>query len=197
MQGVFEFCRGLPVRPARPERLFFGLFPGTETSLHAERSGWRFICNNHLGGKRLEPERLHVSLHHVGDYKRLRTSLIYAARRAGKAVSMSPFEVTFHFIASFEGAPATDGRPPNRPLVLLGEGDGLLALHKILGAAMEKNGLRAAEHFVPHMTLAYGPRAALVQAIEPIRFVADELVLIHSRLRLTQYEIVDRWPLRG
>ena len=34
------------------------------------------------------------------------------------------------------------GRPRRWPLVLLGEGADLLELHRILGAAMEKNGLK-------------------------------------------------------
>jgi 2'-5' RNA ligase len=34
-----------------------------------------------------------------------------------------------------------------------------------------------------------------MQAIEPIRFVARDFTLIHSRLGLTQYEVIDRWSL--
>ncbi|MPZ57576.1 MAG: 2'-5' RNA ligase [Rhizobiales bacterium] len=157
----------------------------------------RFVCEHHLEGARLKTERLHVSLHHAGDYKRLRTKFTYAARQAGKAVSMHPFEMTFRFIKSFEGAPSTNGRPRRRPLVLLGEGDALLELHKVLGAAMEKNGLRAAEHFTPHMTLFYGAKPIPMQAIKPIRFVVNEFTLIHSELWLTQYNVVDRWSLES
>jgi 2'-5' RNA ligase len=197
MQGAFDFYRDLPVRPKRPERLFFGLFPDTEISIRAGQFGQRFSCENHLEGMRLKTERLHVSLHHVGDYKRQRTKFIYAARQAGEAVSMQPFEVTFRFIKSFEGGPPVDGQPRGRPLVLLGEGEALLELHKLLGAAMRKNGLRAAEDFTPHMTLSYGPKAVSVQAIEPLRFVANEFFLIHSKLWLTQYDMVGRWSLHG
>ena len=197
MQGVFEFYRDLPPRPQRPERLFFGLLSDSETSFQASQVRDRFILENPLKGTRLKTERLHVSLHHVGDYKRLRTKFIYAARQAGKAVSMSPFEVTFRFITSFEDAPPANGRPHRWPLVLLGEGEALLHLHKILGAAMEKYGLRPSEHFTPHMTLFYGLKPMPLQAIKPIRFVVNEFALIHSELWLTRYNIVDRWPLEG
>src|SRR5260370_38954894 len=108
---------------------------------------------------------------------------------------MHPFEVTFRFITSFEGTPPIDGRPRRRPLVLLAEGDALSELHKILGAAMKKNGLRAAEHFTPHMTLSYGPRAIPVQAIGPICFAVNEFALIHSKLLLTQYHAPDPWSV--
>jgi 2'-5' RNA ligase len=197
MQGVFDFHQDLPIRPKRPERLFFGLFPDTETSVRVGQFTRRFLSENQWKGRPLETERLHVSLHHVGDYERLRTKFIYAARQAGEAISMRPFEVTFRFIKSFEGAPPIDGRPRGRPLVLLGEGDALVEFHKILGAAMRKNGLRAAEHFTPHITLSYGPKPIPRQAIEPLRFVANEFALIHSKRGLTQYDLVDRWSLHA
>lgn len=66
----------------------------------------------------------------------------------------------------------------------------------MLGAAMEKNGFRAGADFTPHMTLSYGSERVPPQAIEPVRFTATELVLIHSRLWLSQYEILGRWPFK-
>ena len=198
MQGVFEFYRNLPARPKRSERLFFGLFPDAETARRIDRFRQRFLDQNHWQGSPLKAERLHVSLHHVGDYTRLRTKFLYAARQVGAAISIRPFEVTFRFVKSFEGAPPADGRPSKRPLVLLAEGDAIPELQKILVAEIKKNGLRAAEHFPPpHMTLSYGPRAIPVQAIEPICFAVKEFALIHSELWLTQYHVLDRWSLHA
>lgn len=191
-QGSFDFYQELPVRPKRPERLIFMLFPDAETSVHIERFGQWFACRNHLIGTRLRPERLHISLHHVRDDRCLRTKFIYAAKKAAKAVSMRPFEVALRFITSFEG-----GRPHRRPLVLLGEGDTMFDLHGDLGAAMMENGLRAANQFTPHMTLSNGPKAIPVQSIEPIRFMVHEFVLIHSELGLGRYNVLDRWSLNG
>ncbi|WP_163269265.1 2'-5' RNA ligase family protein [Chelativorans alearense] len=199
MQGVFEFycLPPWPKRPKRPERLFFCLFPDTETAIYARGFAERFVCENHLRGTLLQAPRLHISLQHVGDYGYLRTKFVYAARQAGKAVSMHPFEVVFRFVKSFEGAPSITGGERKRPLVLLGDGEALPALHKSLGAAMEKNGLRAAEPFTPHMTLFYGPEPVPMQAIEPIRFVAREFALVHSERGLTRYNVIDRWSLQG
>jgi 2'-5' RNA ligase len=195
MQGVFEFYRDLPSKPKRPERLFFGLCPDTETALRVDQVRQRFLDQNHWQGRPLKAECLHLSLHHVGDYGRLQTKFLYAARQAAAAISMPPFEVTFRFIKSFEGVPPTDGGPRKRPLVLLAEADALPELHKILGDAMKKNGLRAAEHFAPHMTLSYGRGAVPAQAIEPICFAVNEFALIHSELWLTQHHVLDRWSL--
>jgi RNA 2',3'-cyclic 3'-phosphodiesterase len=196
MQGVFDFYADLPATPRRPERLFFALFPDAETAARVSQVRERFIRDNHLRGTRLETKRLHVSLHHVGDYKRLRGKFIYAAQQAGKAVSMRGFEMTLRSIRSFERTPAVNDRLPRRPLVLLGEGaDALPELHKMLGAAMEKNGLQAGARFTPHMTLLYGPEPVPAQAIDPIRFTVSEFALIHSELWLTRYNVIDRWSL--
>ena len=196
MQLAFEFCSDLPVRRRRPERLFFGLVSDSETSARAGQVIDRVICEHHLQGTRLKRERLHVSLHHIGGYKRLRPKFIYAATQAAKAVAIRSFEMIFRIIKSFEGAPSNNGRPRRWPLVLLGEGDPVVELHEVLGAAMERNGLVANEHFAPHMTLLYGSKPIPAQAIEPIRFVVKEFVLIHSELGFTRYNILGRWPLR-
>jgi len=195
MQGEFEFYKRLPVRPARPERLFFCLLPDVATSVRVRQFAERLVCDNWLKGTLLKAERLHVSLQHVGDDTRLRTKVVYAARLAGDAVSMRAFELAFPFLQSFGPTALEEDVARRRPLVLLGEGDALLELHAMLGAAMEKNGLKARPHFTPHMTLLYGSKALPHQAIEPIRFTVREFVLIHSELGLTRYNVVERWPL--
>jgi 2'-5' RNA ligase len=193
MQSSLDLFDDQGNRPKKPERLFFCLQPDDETRSRVTRIGDRLFSEKRLRGTRLKMERLHVSLQHVGDYKRLRTKLLYAAQMAGKAVSMRPFEMKFRFVQSFEPAPH---KPDRQPLVLLGEGgDALANLFRTLGIAMTKVGLQAAAEFNPHMTLSYGPQPVPIQAIEPIRFVVKDFALIHSRLGLTQYEVIDRWPL--
>jgi 2'-5' RNA ligase len=110
---------------------------------------------------------------------------------------MHPFEITFPFVKSFEPAALLNGAWRRMPLVLLGKGDALFELHKILGAALEKNGLKTGEGFTPHMTLFYGSKPIPLQAIEPISFAIKEFTLIHSELGLTRYNIIDRWSLNG
>jgi len=197
MQGAFEFLEHLPPRPKRPERLFFGLFLELEWSICLRQFAETFVRENRLKGSLLEHDRLHLSLHHVRDDTRLRDKFIYAAGLAAKAVSMRPFEITCRSIMSFEGAPPAAGRQRRYPLVLVGESDPLLDLHRILGAAMRRNGLRAAEDFVPHVTLFYGSKPVPLRPTEPIRFVVNEFALVHSKLWLTEYHVLERWPLRG
>lgn len=193
MQHVFDFYGDQSRRPRNPERLFFCVMPDDAASGAVMQFGDQLFLLYRLGGSRLRRDRLHMSLHPVGDYPRLPSRVIYAASRAARAVFMAPFEIRLGAVQSFEPAPHKRNR---RPLVLLGEGgEALWTLFRSLGLAMLENGLKGAAAFTPHMTLSYGPQPVPMQPIEPIRFMARDFVLIHSRLGLTQYEVIDRWPL--
>lgn len=195
MQLAFDFSLHEPWRPKRPERLFFGLLPDAETAARVARIRDRFLREHGLEGRRTSTDRLHVSLHHVGDYGRLRSAFVYAAREAAKAVSLPPFEMSFGLIRSFEDIPSVGDVPRRQPLVLLGEGEAASHLHQALGAAMVRNGLRAGQSFTPHMTLLYGITPVPARKIEPVRLAVRDFALIHSKLGLTQYEVIGRWPL--
>ncbi len=197
MQYAFEFCDGGvgPWRPERSERLFFGVRPNTEMADRLWQFAERFIDGLSLKERLLKRECLHISLHHVSDDRHLRTRTVYAAGRAANAVSMSSFEVKLRCIFGFGPPLSPGGRLRGRPLALLGEGEGLFELHRLLGAAMKKNGLRAGGGFVPHMTLSFGSEPISMRAIEPICLEVKEFALIHSELGLTRHNTIERWPL--
>jgi 2'-5' RNA ligase len=197
MQGAFAFHHDLRWRPKRPERLFFALRLDSEISAYVGGLRQRFFREYCLTGTPIELEHLHVSLHPLGDYASLPSNIIYGAQLAANSVLMPPFEATFRSVKSFERLQSFEGRPGRWPLVLLGEGDGLGALHRKLGAAMAKNGLRPGIAFTPHMTLLYGDKPIAKQEIEPIRLLVNDFVLIHSERGLTRHNVIDRWPLRG
>ena len=197
MQGSLAFAEEPPRARKRSDGLFFALFPDAGTARRIGRRADRFVGERRLRGRRLRDDRLHVSVQFVGTYPRLRRSIVHAAQLAGDAVSQPPFEVTFRFVESFEAPPSRGDGPSRHPLVLLGEGEGLFALHGRLGLAMQSIGLRPGETFVPHMTLLYGPTRIPRQAIEPIRFVVREFVLVHSERGLSKYHALGRWPLAG
>jgi len=153
-----EFDFGIPIpplQPKRPDRVFFGLL--LEAKYRSEFwATQRRLCDiNGITGSLLLKERFHVSLQHVGDYKRLRSKTEFAASRSGRLVEMPAFEVTFGLAVSFAGRPAARGRPASRPFVLLADNGPVCELSRLIGVAMKANGLRSADHFVPHMTLAY------------------------------------------
>jgi 2'-5' RNA ligase len=190
-QGVFDFIRPEPWRPKRPERVFFGLMLPWLGAASIEEVSRDFIDSRDLAGNRIATSRLHISLHHVGDFARIRSPTVYAANVAGASVRMQPFEVTFTRIASFRPAPTKT----KWPLVLLAESDALHAFHALLGAAIGQNGFRSVSSFTPHVTLQYATTRIAEQPIEPIRVAFDEFFLIHSERGLTRYNILGRWPL--
>ncbi|MBD0416096.1 2'-5' RNA ligase family protein [Oryzicola mucosus] len=159
--------------------------------------GSSFIRANALDGRCLERSRLHLSLSHIGDYTRLKSSRVYAVGLAASEVSAPAFEVRLHAIRSFDGRPPVANKPRSRPLVLLGDGDGLPKLHATLTEALREKGLRVATRFTPHLTLSYGEATVPLQAIEPMRFIAKEFALVHSMLGQGRYNILGRWPLNG
>ena len=193
-----EFDFGIPIpplQPKRPDRVFFGLL--LEAKYRSEFwATQRRLCDiNGITGSLLLKERFHVSLQHVGDYKRLRSKTEFAASRSGRLVEMPAFEVTFGLAVSFAGRPAARGRPASRPFVPLADNGPVCELSRLIGIAMKANGLKSADHFVPHMTLAYDEKFVPRQPIDPIGFVAREFILIHSLRGLTIYKDLNRWPL--
>jgi 2'-5' RNA ligase len=193
-----EFDFGIPIppwQPKLPDRVFFALFLEAK-DYAAFLSLQRHLCDlNGITGSLLLKERFHVSLQHVGDYKRLRSKIDFAARRSGRLVEMPSFEVTFGQAVSFPGRPAAGGKPPWRPFVLLADDGPVRELSRLIGAAMKANGLKSADHFAPHMTFAYDGKFVARQSIDPISFVAREFRLIHSLRGLTMYNDLDCWPL--
>jgi RNA 2',3'-cyclic 3'-phosphodiesterase len=183
--------------PAKFERLFFACQTDGGASLRVHRFAKKFLFENGLWAKPLRDDRLHVSIHHVADRKRLRKDEVFASQQAGAKVSMEAFDIDFAFIETFEAHPARRGESPRYPLVLrAGEGE-ICHLHRQLGDRMRENWLRAGDVFVPHMTLAYLSEPVLRRAITPIRVPIRDFALIHSRVGLTEYRTLGRWPLHG
>lgn len=149
-----------------------------------------------MTGRLVPAERLHVSLHGLGDHPHLPQRLVAAAREAGDAVAAPQFEIAFDCAGSFGG-----NGGGKRPFVLrsVHDIDVLLLFHRALANAMARAGLarRIAPHFAPHMTMLYDSRKAPQRAIDPVCFPVREFALVHSFLRRSRYIFLARWPLGG
>lgn len=78
------------------ERLFFAVMADAITATHAAQIGSALLQAGLVEGKPLAPERLHVTLHHLGDYAGgLPPSLVARASQAAERVAQQPFEVEF------------------------------------------------------------------------------------------------------
>jgi RNA 2',3'-cyclic 3'-phosphodiesterase len=182
------------------DRLFFVLFPSEEAIPQIVKASLQLRDEHGLTGKSLSNDRLHVTLHHMGDYAGgLPNGLVEAAQEVASTIAMPAFDVTFDRAMSFAG------RPRNRPFVLRGNErqDGglvaLMAFQKTMYLAMCRAGLqgpRANAKFAPHVTLMYDDQGIPEQAVEPVSWTAHDFVLVHSLLGQTRHIHLGRWPLQ-
>ena len=178
---------------AATDRLFLAIFPDRETAAQLSTLAGAQCASHGLRGKPLPAERFHVTLFHLGDSAGLRQDVVEAASKAASRVQAAPFELAFDRVASFAG------RRDKLPFVLRAE-DGnapLRRFHAELAARLREFGLGhfAGGNFEPHVTLAYDARMVAPEAVSPVRWRADEFVLIHSLLGQTRHVPLARWAL--
>lgn len=177
------------------DRLFFAVFPDAVAAANIAALATRLREQLALRGQTLCADRLHVTLHHLGDYAGLPADVLSAANAAAGGVAADAFDIVFDGAASF---PA---RGRAAPFVLRG-GEALAPLHAFqrrLGERMAACGLaRLVERrFTPHVTLLYDRRNLALQDVPPIGWRVREFALVHSLLGRTEHRVLGRWNLRG
>ena len=170
--------------------MFLGLFPAPDDAARiAQRAD--LVCKHHgPAGKRLKADRLHITLHSLGDYvDAVPEPLIEQAMAAAATVVCPSVAVRFDHAMSFPGSGA---------FVLCGHDNAAGGvLRQRLGMALKRAGIKHHPSHKPHMTLLYDRRSIAEHAIEPIQWAATEFVLILSHLGKTHPEWLARWPLAG
>ncbi|MHB1206292.1 MAG: 2'-5' RNA ligase family protein [Rhodospirillaceae bacterium] len=77
-------------------RLFFAVLPDAAAAACTADIMEQLRARGALSGRPVEPDRLHVSLQHLGDFiDQLPKHLVTTAETAAAAVVMEPFEVAF------------------------------------------------------------------------------------------------------
>ncbi|MES2282745.1 MAG: 2'-5' RNA ligase family protein [Pseudomonadota bacterium] len=140
---------------------------------------------------------LHVSLLDIGIKKNLVLrsfeSTIAMAKEAAGKLQMDPFEVVFDQALSFGGKAAL------KPFVLqMGEGrTQVLELCKKFKLCLAMAGVHSDDKATtPHMTLARSVESIPVIDLEPVRWTAARLVLVHSVVGETRHIHLQDWPLQ-
>ncbi|MBO9883016.1 RNA 2',3'-cyclic phosphodiesterase [Xanthomonas sp. D-109] len=180
--------------PAARESLFFALLPDAQTAQAVHGLGQQ-LCHDHgLRGRALPPERLHVTLHYLGEYAGIPPRLLQQACAAGQALAASPFDLAFDQALTF------DSRARSRPLVLRGDAEPqpLQALRQALQQQLARHGVaaRADGAYLPHMTLAYVEQPLAPQRVPALCWQAASLSLIRSVQGQGRYLHEASWPLR-
>ncbi|TAL07264.1 MAG: 2'-5' RNA ligase [Chloroflexota bacterium] len=172
-------------------RLFFGLWPDAHAAESLTRLMTQLRRDGIMLGKPVDPDRLHLTLHHLGDFvDQIPPSLLPTAQAAAATVRMTPFEVVFDRIGGTKGQ------------FLLRSSDGSTALRqfrKTLGDALIKAGLRrwVEPAFTPHVTLSYDFGDAPEMTIEPIGWTVQEFILVESLLGKHQHLRQGHWPIQS
>ncbi len=179
---------------APDHRLFFAFYPDTPSALRIAALASRLRTELGLKGRPHELQRLHVTLHHLGDFVGMPERERAAAEAAAQSVVAEPVAMRFDHLLSFE---RKSGH--NRPLVLGGgQGlDGVREFRRRLGEALKTAGLKVDSRYTPHLTLLYDEQPVPRQPIEPLGFTAGELVLVDSLLGQGRHVPLARWPLRA
>lgn len=184
-----SFGREFDIEPAH--RLFFGIWPDDGAIGRLTRLMARLRNDKIMPGRPVDADRLHVTLHHLGDFgNQVPPSLVPNASMAAATVKMRPFNVTF------------DRAGGTRGPFLLRASDGSAALmefRKILRTALVKAGVRdqVKTAFSPHMTLSYDFSDVPEQQVEPITWTVNQFVLIESLLGKHQHVKRESWPVRS
>jgi 2'-5' RNA ligase len=181
-----------PSRSAPLDAVFFALLPDGSARREIIGIADRFVRNYRLTGRRIALDRLHVSLCGVQCRRDIVGKLLPLAEAAARRVQLGPFDANFDRAMSFKS------KTGNYPLVLVSKTDEILALFRTLGGTLAKVlGTTERKTLTPHVTMLYDRELILEQEVQPVSWIARELVLIHSLRGLTKHEVLGRWPLEG
>lgn len=170
------------------------LFLGIQLDAGATRGLTRLMAELRRGGimpgRPVDPDRLHITLHHLGDFAdQMPPSLIPTVNVAMATVKMQPFEVVCDRVGGTRGPfllRASDGSPA------------LKIFRQTLSAALIEAGLRRYVDpvFNPHVTLSYDFSDTPEHIIEPISWTVRQFVLIESLLGQHRHIVRGCWSIR-
>ena len=175
-------------KPARETaRVFFALWPDEVFSKQLHQAS--AVLHQAHGGRRMQPDTVHLTLLFIGAIARERLPELQAA---ASAIRAPKFDVVFdrpdcwrHNRIAF----LTASQAPN----------GLFDLVKALEMQTEQTGIAFDRRpYTPHITLVRNADCTKTKpALEPMVWAARDFVLVESSLNSAEasYEQIARWPL--
>ena len=174
---------------------FLALLPAEDAGPRIESLQRRMRSEHHLKGQLLPPERIYASIYAIGDHAGSPQALADKVGAVAESVDFPPIELTFDRVLSFSGP------SDNHPLVLRPGQDPKIVrnFHSTLASAMQEAGIGAGPdaHFVPYLALLHDDTIVEEKSIEPVRWTAEEFVLMHRAPGQSRSMILGRWPLLG
>jgi 2'-5' RNA ligase len=165
----------------QPRRLFIGLMPdaAVRSALVAHRRAWYWPAGSRL----VAAQRLHLTLHFLGDVDAPRQAALQAALALQ---TVEPLQLWLRTPQCWSGGVAVLRADAHQ---------GLSALHARLGALLQGLGFATERRpFAPHVTLARdAPEAGPPDAAPAIAWTVTQLALVWSRrLPAPRYEVLAR-----
>ncbi|MGH8026241.1 MAG: 2'-5' RNA ligase family protein [Pseudoxanthomonas sp.] len=173
--------------------LFFCVFPepAAREAIAAETDALR--VEHSLSGAAVRPNRLHATLHYLGEHLIDRADIVDAATTAASRVRHAPFEMTLARASSFstrsDKHPCVLMCPEERPPI---HGLWRELSNRLMAAGF---GRYLKREFTPHVTVLYDTRVLIPHTIEPIRWQVRDFALVRSWQ--SEYDIIGGWPLRA
>jgi 2'-5' RNA ligase len=178
---------------ATPHRLFFALWPDAALRKRIATTVIGLERDTAPDGRRLNPDRYHLTLQFLGDFNPLRQRVLDAAIVAAGSVRLPPFDLVLDLAGSF----------PKAGVCWLGTStvpETLQQLWSELGHALTSARLqvRSAPTFSPHLTVLRDVRKPLPPTpIQPQPWPVREFVLVDSVSGVQPaYRVLGRWPLQ-
>lgn len=170
-------------------RLFFALWPDDALRARIAATAAQLEDEHAPGGRRLKPERYHVTLQFLGDFRPVPERLREDAMAAAASVRSPAFELALDCAGSFSGANVWWLGSQSTP-------DGLRVLWDALGHALAQRGVpvRSGGSFVPHLTIQRDVRRHLSTPVAMLPWHVREFVLLDSHSG-RPYDLLGRWPL--
>lgn len=174
---------------------FLAFIPAEDAGERIEALQRRMRSLHRLTGQLLPPERIYSSVYAIGEWPGSTQALVDKVATVAESLDFPPIELYFDSVLSFSG-PSTV-----HPLALRAGRDAGIArdFHATLGKAMKAAGLGAGPDplYVPHIALLHDDTIVEERNIEPVRWTAQEFVLMHRAPGQSRSMILGRWPLLG
>lgn len=175
-----------------PRYLFFALRPDADAEQRIHALATRLRDEHGLEGKITDPGQLHMTLCFLGSLAKLPPDAIAAADAAARTVQVEPFHLEFDRARSFTGSNAfvLSQEQECLPLVQL-RNRLLVALARTGRFRPDKREFRA------HVTLMHDPHLVGLREVEPVGWMAREMLLMRSYHGLEPYQVLGRYPFTG
>lgn len=176
--------------------LFFGVFPPPPVREAMAAQVARLRDDAPVRGRWSDPQRYHVTVQFLGRFPFAATQSpdaepLAAIRAAAASLPAPAFDLRVDTTGSFARSRVGWLGFTHPPAALF-------ALWKGLGEALDQSGAPhdAQPHYIPHVTVLRDAKERWpAQAIAPIPWHVDMLVLARSREGPGAYELLESWPL--